>query len=208
MFQDRKHAGQELAKLLRDENVEFDLVLAIPRGGVVVAHPIAKEYGCPLDVVIARKIGSPADPEYAIGAVTPDGEILVDENLLIFLRIDKNQLEQSAKRVHQEINRRLEAYRGTRPAPSLEGKRVLLVDDGIATGFTVKAAIAYLRRMGASYIAVAAPVAAPDTYRSLKTLADDVFCLEVPAVFYAVGQFYRDFSPTTDQEVVSLLEES
>ena len=208
MFENRKQAGEQLARLLKEQKAEFDLVLGIPRGGVVVAYPIAKEYGCPLDVVIARKIGSPADPEYAIGAVTPDGEILVDENLLIFLRIDKNQLEQSAKSVHREINRRLEAYRGHKPAPALQGKRVLLVDDGIATGFTVKAAIAYLRRMGASYIAVAAPVAAPDTYRSLKSLADDVFCIEVPTVFYAVGQFYRDFSPTTDQEVISLLQES
>ncbi|NSW83844.1 MAG: phosphoribosyltransferase [Syntrophothermus sp.] len=206
MFRNRKEAGEQLAEFLREKEADFDLVLGIPRGGVVVAYPIAQKYGCPLDVVIARKIGSPSDPEYAIGAVTPDGEILVDENLLMFLHLDKNQFEQAAKHVHQEINWRLTAYRGGRPALSMEGKRVLLVDDGIATGFTVRAAIAYLRRQGASYIAVATPVAAPDTYSSLKRLADDVFCLHVPSVFYAVGQFYEDFSATSDQEVISLLQ--
>lgn len=205
MFQDREDAGKRLAEALAESGITFDLVLGIPRGGVVVAHQIADYFQCPLDVVMARKIGSPTNLEYAVGAVTPDGEILLEERLREYLGIDEETIELSARRVHQEINQRLSKYRSGKEEEPLAGRRILLVDDGIATGFTIKAAVAYLRRRGAAYIAVAVPVTAPEAYEGLKDSVDGFFSLMMPEAFYAVGQFYRDFSPTDDSEVIKLL---
>lgn len=205
MFRNRKEAGQRLADALVQRGWQFDVVLGIPRGGVVVAREVADRFGCSLDVIMARKIGSPANLEYAIGAVTPDGEVLLDDKLRQFLGLEQESIDKSAQRIKQEINQRLAMYRAGKKNEPLAGRRVVLIDDGIATGFTVKAAVQYLRRQGASYIAVAVPVASEEACLSLESTVDSLFCLEVPEVFFAVGQFYQDFRSVEDEEVIRLL---
>ncbi|MGI6488318.1 MAG: phosphoribosyltransferase [Syntrophomonadaceae bacterium] len=205
MFRDRGDAGKRLAESLARAGVVFDIVIGIPRGGVAVAKEIAGHFKCPMDVVMARKIGSPTNEEYAIGAVTPDGKIFVDERVQEFLGFDHERIQLEARRVQREINRRIARYRSGKPGPDLAAKRVLLVDDGIATGFTIKAAVAYLRQQGASYIAIAVPVAAREAVQELEPMVDDFFSLEVPEKFYAVGQFYEDFSPVDDEAVIEML---
>ena len=205
MFRDRGDAGKSLAEFLAQAGVDFDIVIGIPRGGVVVAREIAGHFQCPMDVVMARKIGSPSNEEYAIGAVTPDGEVFVDERVQELLGFDHERMQPRSPARTKEINRRIARYRMGKPGPSLAGKRVLLVDDGIATGFTIKAAVTYLRQQGASYIAIAVPVAAREAAQGLEPMVDDFFSLEVPEKFFAVGQFYEDFSPVDDEEVIEML---
>jgi len=204
MFKDRTEAGLLLAGALRDRVSTGALVVGVPRGGVVVAAEVARILGLELDVVVVRKLGAPGSPEYAIGAVDEEGVTIGGRAGLA----DDAYLARESALVREEINRRIHVYRGTRPPALLTAREVVLVDDGIATGMTLVAAVQSLRRRGAFRIIVAAPVAAPEAARALKELADDVVVLEQPPLFDAVGRFYREFGQTTDTEVIRLLDEA
>ncbi|QGU00626.1 hypothetical protein SYNTR_2032 [Candidatus Syntrophocurvum alkaliphilum] len=205
MFKNRREAGYALSKELQKRDIEFDIVLGIPRGGVITAGAIAEVYSCPLDIIMAKKVGSPNLPEYAVGAVAPDGEVLIHERIKDYLQIDKADIKELAERVKNYINNQLDELRNSKKPANLEGKKVLLVDDGIATGFTIKAAVNYLKRQNIKNIIIAVPVAAKEAYLHLQESANEVVVLNVPERFYAVGQFYEDFTPVEDQTVINEL---
>ena len=203
MFSDRVDAGRQLARALaRFADSSDALVLGVPRGGVVVAAEVARALRLPLDVVVASKVGAPGNPEYAAGAVAPDGVVTANERGG-FVAEDLAAL---AGPVHAKIAQRLEVFRGGRAEPDFAGKIVIVVDDGIATGLTTRAAVEYLRRKGAARVIVAVPVSPPDSKRMLELVADEVIALETPSSFWAVGQFYQRFDQTEDAEVVDILE--
>jgi predicted phosphoribosyltransferase len=205
LFRDRVEAGKRLASALIDFAGKDAIVLAIPRGGVVVGFEVARVLDVPLDVIIPRKIGAPDNPELAIGAMTEDGTTILDESLVKYLRVPGDYIKEESEKQKLEIERRLKLYRGDVAYPSLKNRNVIIVDDGIATGSTMKAALASVRKRGAKTIVVAIPVGPPSTIRELKKEADHVVCLYTPESFYAIGQFYEDFAQTTDEEVISLL---
>ncbi|HCF51012.1 MAG TPA: phosphoribosyltransferase [Syntrophomonas sp.] len=205
MFKNRVEAGNMLVKTLQEQGWEFDIVLGIPCGGIVPARQIAKQFNCPLDVVLAKKMGSPSLPEYAVGAVTPDGEILVHERLQNLWEEQREPIKRMAQVVQKELNRQLDLFRSHKKAILLKGLRVLLVDDGIATGFTIKAAIRYLKRQGVREIRVAVPVCSRNAYRTLINEADAILVLHIPQQMYAVSQFYEEFSSVEDCEVIKIL---
>ncbi|MGD0406203.1 MAG: phosphoribosyltransferase [Candidatus Bathyarchaeia archaeon] len=207
-FSDRVEAGKRLASALRDFAGKNGIVLAIPRGGVVVGYEIAKALSLPLDVIIPRKIGAPDNPELAIGAMTEDGTIILDDNLITYIGVPRDYIKAESERQKHEIERRLKLYRQNEPYPSLKGLDVVIVDDGIATGSTMKAALASVKNRGASTVTVAVPVGPPSTIKELKKQADRVVCLYAPEYFQAIGQFYTDFNQTTDEEVIQLLKQS
>jgi putative phosphoribosyl transferase len=206
-FSDRNEAGKKLAIALKDFSSKNGMVLAIPRGGVVVAYEIAKALGLPLDVIIPRKLGAPGNPELAIGAVAEDGTAILDKELVSYLGVSRSYIQEEIETQKQEIQRRLTLYRQQSSYPDLKGLDVVVVDDGIATGSTMKAALASVRNRGASSITVAIPVGPPSTIKELEKLADRVVCLYTPEFFQAIGQFYSDFSQTEDEEVVALLQQ-
>lgn len=181
------------------------IVLAIPRGGVVVGAIVARALGVPLDIIIPRKIGAPGNPELAIGAMTEDGTTILDERLVQQLQVSKHYINEESKKQQLEITRRLKLYRGDAPYPDLKNREVIIVDDGIATGSTMKAALSSLRRRGAKKIIIAVPVGPESTIKELKDEADNVVCLFTPEPFYAIGQFYTKFDQTSDEEVKRLL---
>lgn len=203
MFRDRRHAGRMLAEEIsaRQADLSDAVVLGIPRGGVIVAQEIARHLSLPLDVVIASKIGAPTNPEYAVGAVDSDGEVTLNPHAGYSVA----EVEHMAPAAREKIARRLEMYRGGREGVSLGGRTVVVVDDGIATGLTARAAIAYLRRQGVARIVLAVPVIAADSARELRDQVDELVVVEEPEVFYAVGQFYRHFDQTSDDEVLAAL---
>ena len=205
LFKDRVEAGKRLASALRSTAGKGAIVLAIPRGGVVVGFEVARALGLPLDVIIPRKIGAPDNPELAIGAVTEDGTIILDESLVSYLGVSEAYVKEESNRQKLEIERRLKLYRGEAPYPTLRNRDVIIVDDGIATGSTMKAALASTRKRGAKRIVVAIPVGPASTIRELEKEADHVVCLHTPESFQAIGQFYEDFAQTTDEEVTSSL---
>ena len=205
LFKDRVEAGMRLASALADFAGKNAIVLAIPRGGVVVGFEVARALDLPLDVIIPRKIGASGNPELAIGAMTEDGTVILDENLIRYLGIPEDYIKEESERQRLEIERRLKLYRGETPYPALKNRDVVIVDDGIATGSTMKAALASVRKRGAKTIVVAIPVGPPSTIRELEKKADRVVCLHTPESFYAIGQFYEDFAQTTDEEVTRLL---
>ncbi len=205
LFKDRIQAGQKLAEKLleyKDKNV---IILAIPRGGVVVAYEIAKVLNAPLDLIIPRKIGAPYQPELAIGAITQDGTIILNEDIVSYLPIPENYIKNEAERQKKEIERRLIKYRGNAIEPNLENKIVIIVDDGIATGATMLAAIASIRKKKPSKIVVAIPVAPPESLEKIKEYADEIICLQTPEPFFAIGQFYERFEQLEDEEVINIL---
>jgi putative phosphoribosyl transferase len=204
IFSDRKEAGKLLASKLTDYT-EKSIVLAIPRGGVVVGYEIAHKLKVPLDVIVPRKVRAPFNPELAIGAVTEDGTTILDRQLVEYLRVSESYIKEESERQQQEIKRRLKVYRGDTPFPTLKGLHVIIVDDGVATGATVKAALASMRKKEPKSVVLAVPVAPPSTIRELKKDADVAVCLATPEPFYAIGQFYRDFAQTSDEEVKRLL---
>ncbi len=206
LFHDRVDAGRRLAKHLKGLVQGNCIVLAIPRGGVVVGYEVAKELGCPLDVIISRKIGAPGQPELAVGAIAEDGTIIVDEEIARIVGVSKEYIERKAIEEDREVKRRAEVYRGGRGMPDLKAKTVILVDDGLATGLTMKAAVDMVQRRGAEKIIVAVPVAPPETVEKFKKMADEVVCLETPLEFFAIGQFYERFEQLTDDEVTAILE--
>ncbi|MBA3722805.1 MAG: phosphoribosyltransferase [Parachlamydiaceae bacterium] len=208
LFTDRKHAGKLLANLLtKYKNDKNTIVIGLPRGGVVLAYEIAKELQLPIDIICARKIGAPYNPEFAIGAITETGESFLDLGTIERLGIPKKYLDVEIKKESEEAARRNVLYKKNFPPHDLEGKTVILVDDGIATGATMKATIKAVKNKKAKTVIVAIPVAAPDTLREIKKEVNEVICLAAPIFFQAVGQFYEDFPQTSDQEVIDLLNE-
>jgi predicted phosphoribosyltransferase len=206
-YTNRLQEGQKLASNLT--NISADaLVLAVPRGGVVVGYEIAQAFNLPLDVVITKKIGAPGNPELAIGAVAEDGALLLDENLVEMLNVPQNYIREEVETQKAEIKRRLQNYRETNLAPQVADRMVIVVDDGVATGATLKAALRSLRKRGAKPLVVAVPVGPPETIAALKGEADQVICPYTPDPFYAIGEFYVDFEQTTDQEVRDLLQKA
>jgi predicted phosphoribosyltransferase len=181
------------------------IVLAIPRGGVVVGFEVAHALNISLDLIIPRKIRAPDNPELAIGALTEDGTVILDDELVKYLQVSEEYVREESERQRLEIERRLKLYRGDAPYPSLKNREVVIVDDGIATGSTMKAAVASVRMRGAKTILVAVPVGPFSSIEELKREADNVICLYTPEPFYAIGQFYEDFTQTNDEEVRRLL---
>jgi predicted phosphoribosyltransferase len=205
-FRDRIEAGRLLAaKLGAYADRQDVLVLALPRGGVPVGYEVARALGAPLDVFIVRKLGVPGHEELAMGAVATGGVRVLNEQILADLDIPDHVIEAVAAREEQELTRRERLYRGNRPAPSVRGRTVILVDDGLATGATMHAAIKALRQQEPARIVVAVPTAAPATCEQLKAEVDEVICAISPEPFYAVGLWYEDFSQTSDEEVRELL---
>lgn len=209
MFSDRREAGRRLATALDHLKGTADVVVtAIPRGGVVVAAEVARSLGAPLDVVIPRKIGAPGNPELAIGAVAGDGVLVLNEDISMRLGIDEDYLQREKARQMVEIERRRKAYLKGRPGVEIAGKTVVLVDDGLATGSTALAAARALKRGRPERLILAVPVAPRETLKRFSREVDEIVCLEAPTLFYAVGQFYRDFGQTTDDEVMAILAET
>lgn len=206
MFEDRTDAGRKLADLLQDRGVEVDVVLGIPRGGLPVARPVADALGAPLDVVVASKLGAPNNPEFAIGAVASDGSLWRDDDLIDRLGVGEAYVEREREAEAREAREKLERYRGIAEPPDLEGKRVLVVDDGLATGATVTAALRQVREVGASRVVLAVPVASPNSVERLREEADEVIAVETPTNFRAVGQFYESFAQVSDEEAMSYLD--
>jgi predicted phosphoribosyltransferase len=207
-FSDRVDAGKRLALALKDFSGKKGVVLAIPRGGVVVGYVIAKALNLPLDVIIPRKIGAPENPELAIGAVAEDGTAILDANLIKYLGVSREYIKEETDRQKTEIERRLKLYRQDTSYPDLKGLDVIVVDDGIATGSTMKAALASVKNRGAASITVAVPVGPPSTIQELNEMADRVVCLYMPEFFQAIGEFYGDFTQTSDEEVIEMLREN
>jgi len=210
MFKNRIEAGQQLAQKLtevpQEELPKKDLViLGIPRGGVVIGRQLASLFCSPLDVVVTKKIGAPSNPELAIGAVGVTGEPVVDEELAQRVGAGENYLQRQVSELRSEVLRRIKEYRSDKPPLNLKNKVVVITDDGIATGATVKAAIEVLRQENPQKIIVAVPVIAKDALTEIEGLADEVIYLEAPDLFFAVGEFYQDFEQVTDEEVKELL---
>ena len=191
-----------LAKELQTKypRIHDGIILALPRGGVVVGEKIAEILNLPLDIIVTRKIGAPLNPEYAVAAVS-ENEIVLNPRE----DIDKEYLETETKKERQEIQRRIQEYRGTKPKIELAGKTIFLVDDGLATGLTMAVAIREVRRFNPAKIILAVPVAPPETIEKLRPLVDEVIVLNIEPMFFAVGQFYENFPQTTDEEVIKLL---
>ncbi|HEY4741828.1 MAG TPA: phosphoribosyltransferase [Candidatus Acidoferrales bacterium] len=207
IFRDRKCAGQKLAEQLARfrENASF-VVLGLPRGGVPVAAEIAQELGAPLDVFVVRKLGVPQHEELAFGAIASGGVRVVDTEIVDELAIPNAAINGVLEREMKELQRRELAYRRGMPAVDVKDRIVILVDDGIATGASMRAAVEALRKLGPARIVVAVPVASPHAVRQLSKVADEVVCLSAPEDFSAVGQWYADFQSTTDEEVTAALE--
>jgi predicted phosphoribosyltransferase len=204
MFQDRYDAGRRLAQALEQYRDENPVILGLPRGGVVVGYEIARAMAAPLDVLVVRKLGAPGAEEFAIGAIAP-GAILLSRELVAGLGVPQEYLESIIAREADELARRERVYRGTRQPLELKGRTVILVDDGLATGATAQAAVESLRRRGPRKVVFAAPVCSVEGAKALEKVTDAVVCLECPESFGAVGYWYRDFSPTTDAEVIECL---
>jgi putative phosphoribosyl transferase len=205
MFRDRRHAGVLLGERVRLLALSDPVVLGLPRGGVVVAAEVARALGAPLDLLVVRKLGAPGNPELGIGAIAEEGVTVLNEGLIARLRVSPAEIEAVAEREHRELVRRTAAYRRGRLPVPLAGRSVVVVDDGLATGYTARAAVAAARARGAAVVVLAVPVAAPETVAEFSSLVERVVCVEVPEFLFAVGAAYADFSQTGDEEVERLL---
>jgi putative phosphoribosyl transferase len=209
LFHDRTEAGQVLADLLREYAGRKDvLILALPRGGVPVAFEVAQALDAPLDIFVVRKLGLPSNEELAMGALASGNIRVLNDEVVQSFGISERTIETVAEKEQVELERRERLYRGDSGLPSIRGKTILLVDDGVATGSTMRAAVAAIRRQHPAQIIVAVPVAPPSTCDTLRTEADQVVCVATPEPFYAVGQWYRVFDQTTDRQVRELYERS
>ncbi len=205
-FRDRVEAGQYLAeRLLQYADAPDAVVLGLPRGGVVVASEVARKLELPLDIFLVRKLGVPGYEELAMGAIASGGVRVMNEDVLRQISVSESTIEAVTRREERELLRREEAYRGDRPRLDVKDLTVILVDDGLATGATMRAAVKALRRQGPKRLVVAVPTAAPDTCDEFRAEVDEILCAMTPTPFYAVGAWYEDFSQTTDEEVQQLL---
>ena len=205
-FRDRTQAGQRLAERLQAYAGRDDVVvLALPRGGVPVAYEVARALGAPLGVFVVRKLGVPGHEELAMGAIASGGTVLVDEALVRALGLGRDELERTVAAELRELERREQAYADSREPPEVEGKTVMLVDDGLATGSTMRAAALAVRRLNPARVVVAVPVAAPETCEQLRAVVDETVCVLTPHPFRAVGLWYENFAQTSDDEVRRLL---
>ncbi len=207
-FRDRREAGERLAVRLEPWRADHPVVVALPRGGVPVAAEIARALGAPLDVMIVRKLGVPIQPELAMGAIGEGGARVLNDDVIRVARVTEREIDTVEVRERAEVARRAQRYRECAPMLELGGRTVIVVDDGIATGSTARAALQIARANGARRVVLAAPVAPTDAVVELAREADDVVVLETPTPFFAIGPWYADFSQTTDDEVCRLLEVS
>jgi putative phosphoribosyl transferase len=208
MFKDRRDSGlQVAAKLSHYKGRGQVVVLGLPRGGVVTAFEIARALGASFDVLIVRKIGFPGQPELAVGALSETGAVVLNEKVISY-GVSKEYIDREVQQQKEEIRRRIARYRGGKSLENLAGKTVILVDDGVATGATIKAAIATLKEEDTERLVAAVPVAPPETARELASMVDEFVCLLTPPDFMAVGGYYSDFTQTTDEEVAEILRES
>jgi len=207
MFRDRADAGEQLAQLIEDHDIEADVVLAIPRGGLPVGRVVADALGIPLDIIAARKIGAPGNPELAIGAVAADGSVWLNDRLIDQIGVDDEYIEEGIDRERENAQAKVDRYRGDHPTPELSGKRVLIVDDGVATGATTTACIRQARNAGADRVILGVPVGPPDSIDRLRSEVDEMVCVETPPHFGAVGQFYESFIQVTDEEAIEYLDQ-
>lgn len=205
-FEDRIDAGNRLARELQDRGVDPDVVLAIPRGALPLGRAVADAFDVPLDVVVAKKIGAPGNPEYAIGAVASDGSVWRNEEAFRVTRADDEYFERTREEEAENARRKAERYRGERPEPDLDGKTVIVVDDGVATGSTARACLMQVEEAGADRVVLAIPVGPPETVEELRGMADEVVCLETPKGFGAVGQYYERFGQVSDEEAMAYLD--
>src|SRR5438105_9001133 len=204
-FRDRREAGRRLAERLSGLRATSPLILGLPRGGVPVAYEVAKALGAPLDILVVRKLGLPFQPELGMGAAGEDGVRVLNADVLHQAGVTEAQLAQVEARERAEVEERAARLRGGRPAIPLQGRTVVIVDDGLATGGTARAAVRVARERGAARVILAVPVAPPESVATLRRDADDVVAVETPEPFFAIGGWYSDFSPTSDDEVIELL---
>ena len=206
LFANRTDAGRKLAQALAQyQNREDVIVLALPRGGVPVAYEVAQKLNAPLDIFLVRKLGVPGHEELAMGAIASGGVRVLNSEVIEALNIPDEVVDRAAEREQHELRRREQAYRGSRPYPHLENKTVILIDDGLATGASMRAAVAGLQSQNIARLVVAVPTASPETCQQFEQLVDQVVCAATPQPFYGVGVWYEDFSQTTDDEVHELL---
>lgn len=206
-FPDRTYAGQALAeRLARQGDWPGALVLALPRGGVPVAYEVAERLGLELDILVVRKLGAPGNRELAMGAIASGGVQVMNEDIVRLMHISQTDIAATVAAETAELHRREGAYRGDRPRPGVAGRAVILVDDGLATGATMRAAVQAVRALGAARVVVAVPVAAPESAAQLEDLADEVVCLHLPVDLLAIGRWYANFEQTADDEVTGLLQ--
>ncbi len=207
-YSDRNEAGEDLARILKSREADFRdaIVLALPRGGLPVAYPVALALGAPLDVFIVRKLGVPGHEELAMGAIASGGVRVLNRDVVDQLAIPQRAIEAVAQREMIELQRRERDYRGNRPPLDVKGKKVIVIDDGLATGSTMRAAAAALRQEGASKVIVAVPVAARETCDDFREEVDELICAMTPEPFRAVGLWYENFDQTTDEEVHDVLQ--
>lgn len=204
-FKDRAEAGDRLAGKLTKYKQEDSIVLGLPRGGVPVAYRVSKKLNAPLSVLVSRKIGAPGHEEFGLGAISEEDSLYLDKGSLSKLNLDRSDLTQTIDNEKAELRRRVQVYRDGKSLPSLKNKTVILVDDGLATGGTAKAALKALNRLGAKKVVFAVPVCAKQSVEDIKEDVDEVICLLSPANLQAIGLYYDDFGQTLDEEVVNLL---
>ncbi len=209
MFKDRSDAGGQLAHRLKEyKDQKGVLVLALPRGGVVTGYEIASYLNVPLDILIVRKIGFPGQPEFGIGAVSETGTVVLNESIISTYDVPTDYVEDGISKQKEEISRRVKLYRKGKKLPDLQGKTVILVDDGVATGVTMKAAIVTLKEEKLNKLIVVLPVGPPNVADEIEQMVDEFICIETPVDFMAVGSYYRDFTQVSDEEVIELLQRS
>jgi len=207
MFLDRMDAGEKLADSLYKFKDEDVIVLAVPRGGLAIAYDTIKRFGLKWDLIIPRKIGAPHNKEFAIGAVSVDGSYFINSEYVKMLGISQDYIEKEVLEQISEIKRRMKEYRGKDTFPEVKDKTVIIIDDGIATGFTILAVIKAVKKQGAKKIILAIPVGPRETIEEFKEIVDGVICLYIPEKFYAVGSYYENFEQVTDAEVFKIIHE-
>jgi predicted phosphoribosyltransferase len=209
IFTDRLDAGRQLAEILKEYAGRDDVVvLALPRGGVPVAWEVAKELDAPLDVFVVRKLGAPGREELAIGAIASGNVQILNQRLIDALGVHAGDIEEIARREAEELQRREKEYRGEAPPHEVKAKVAIIVDDGLATGSTMRAAVSALEGMQPAKLVVAVPTSSPETCEEFRALVDEVHCVSTPVNFSAVGQWYKDFSQTSDEEVQAIMRQS